>query len=42
VELLQEITPRLRGGRRDSAEFRSVKARLRRMAPAKAMKGSTR
>lgn len=37
VGLLREVTPRLRGGRRDSAEFRAVKARLRRMPPAKSM-----
>jgi len=37
VGLLQDITPRLQGGRRDSAEFRAVKGRLRRMAPAQAM-----
>jgi predicted Zn-dependent protease len=37
VGLLRDIMPRLSGGRRDSAEFRAVKGRLRRMAPAKAM-----
>jgi predicted Zn-dependent protease len=37
VELLRAIAPRLGGGRRDSAEFRSVKARLRRLPPAPRM-----
>jgi predicted Zn-dependent protease len=35
VGLLREITPRLQGGRRDSGDFRVVKARLRRLPPAK-------
>jgi predicted Zn-dependent protease len=37
VGLLREITPRLQGGRRDSGDFRVVKARLRRLPPAKPM-----
>lgn len=38
VGLLREVAPRLQGGRRDSGDFRDIKARLRRMPPAKAMK----
>jgi predicted Zn-dependent protease len=37
LALLRQTIPRLRGGRRDSAEFRSMKARLRQLPPAQRM-----